>query len=123
MYLARNAAPCRPDVTLAEHMVDVRARAAGNRDGLAGEVAELARASTNDGGTGRSERAAATRGEGNVSAPTSAETADFATPIPYQIRLVTQQQLVALWRSPDGMWNQLGIHIPNSLFAGAAPSG
>ncbi|KAH7310719.1 ABC-2 type transporter-domain-containing protein [Stachybotrys elegans] len=43
---------------------------------------------------------------------------DFASPLLYQLKLVTIRQLIALWRNPDYIWNKIGIHISNSLFAG-----
>lgn len=46
------------------------------------------------------------------------DTADFATPLKHQLILVTKRQLVALWRNPDYIWNKIGLHVTNSLFAG-----
>ncbi|KAK1480397.1 multidrug resistance protein CDR1 [Colletotrichum cuscutae] len=44
--------------------------------------------------------------------------AGFATPIAYQVYLVTSRQLIALWRNPDYVWNKIGLHITNGLFGG-----
>ncbi|KAH6658427.1 putative ABC multidrug transporter [Truncatella angustata] len=42
----------------------------------------------------------------------------FAAPLPYQLALVTQRQLVSLWRNPDYVWNKIGLHVTNALFGG-----
>jgi ATP-binding cassette subfamily G (WHITE) protein 2 (SNQ2) len=44
--------------------------------------------------------------------------ADFAAPIRRQIVLVTKRQFISLWRNPDYIWNKIGLHVTNSLFAG-----
>jgi ABC-type multidrug transport system ATPase subunit len=51
-------------------------------------------------------------------APPKSSFAAFATPLSYQLRLVTARQLVALWRNPDYSWNKIGLHISNGLFGG-----
>lgn len=43
---------------------------------------------------------------------------DFATPLFYQLVLVTRRQAIALWRNPDYIWNKLFLHILNGLFGG-----
>jgi ABC-type multidrug transport system permease subunit len=46
------------------------------------------------------------------------EAQSFATPIWYQILLVTRRQVISLWRNPDYVWNKIGLHVSNSLFGG-----
>jgi hypothetical protein len=46
------------------------------------------------------------------------ETRSFATPIWYQVLLVTRRQVISLWRNPDYVWNKIGLHVSNSLFGG-----
>lgn len=46
------------------------------------------------------------------------DTRSFATPKMYQIKLVTERQLISLWRNPDYVWNKILLHVFASLFAG-----
>ena len=116
-YFARNGAPCPPNTNPAEHIVDVVQGRYGTaidwpqtwldseeyRRTMA-ELEELSRSQIWE--------------KGDDAHSAEEENKDFATPIPYQIRLVTQRQILALWRNPDYVWNKIGIHISNSLFAG-----
>lgn len=42
----------------------------------------------------------------------------FATPIYYQVAIVTRRQFMALWRNPDYVWNKIILHVTNALFGG-----
>jgi energy-coupling factor transporter ATP-binding protein EcfA2 len=44
--------------------------------------------------------------------------ASFATPVWYQMKIVTRRQAIALWRNPDYIWNKIGLHVTNGLFGG-----
>lgn len=43
---------------------------------------------------------------------------DFATPTSFQIKEVTKRQFITLWRTPDYVWNKIGLHVTNALFGG-----
>ncbi|RKK50582.1 Brefeldin A resistance protein [Fusarium oxysporum f. sp. cepae] len=121
-YFARNGAPCELGVNPAEHIVDVVQGRFGtavdwpqkwlDSDEYSQTMAELAALNTSASvpNTGRNDAHPATEQEEDVN--------DFATPVLYQIRLVTERQLVALWRNPDYVWNKIGLHVTNALFGG-----
>jgi ATP-binding cassette subfamily G (WHITE) protein 2 (SNQ2) len=116
-YFAKNGAPCPQDVNPAEHIVDVvQGRQLDDIDWAQQwldspeyqhTISEIKGINTE-----QSKHAADTPvGE-------EEDSADFATPIRRQIVLVTKCQLVSLWRNPDYIWNKIGLHVTNSLFAG-----
>ncbi|KAH7230842.1 ABC multidrug transporter [Fusarium solani] len=121
-YFARNGAPCELGVNPAEHIVDVVQGRFGtaidwpqkwlDSDEYSQTMAELAALNTSASvtNTGRNDAHPATEQEEDGN--------DFATPVLYQIRLVTERQLVALWRNPDYVWNKIGLHVTNALFGG-----
>ncbi|KAK4545939.1 hypothetical protein LTR36_002503 [Oleoguttula mirabilis] len=116
-YFARHGAPCAEHTNPAEHIVDVVQGRQGDsidwpqewlgseeyRHTLA-ELEELNRIQMSEKGE---------TGEDEVE-----DTADFATPVRHQIMLVTRRQCLALWRNPDYIWNKIGLHVTQSLFAG-----
>lgn len=114
-YFAQNGAPCPPETNPAEHIVDVVQGRLGTdadwpqlwldsyqRSRAMEELAELE---------------AVQPSGGAVESDEDAEM-DFATPLSFQISMVTKRQLVALWRNPDYVWNKIGLHVSNALFAG-----
>lgn len=117
-YFARNGAPCPPGANPAEHIVDVVQGRFGNeidwpQQWLNSTEREQAMTELD---TLNAEQKA-----NDNSSPNDIETEearDFATPIRYQIILVTKRQLIALWRNPDYVWNKVGLHVSNALFGG-----
>ncbi|KAK5113313.1 hypothetical protein LTR85_010930 [Meristemomyces frigidus] len=116
-YFARHGAPCAEHVNPAEHIVDVvQGRQGDNIDWpqewldseeyrhTMAELDELNRIQI-------SEKSDTAAGEEKVAI-------DFATPIRHQLAIVTRRQLLALWRSPDYIWNKIGLHVFQALFAG-----
>ncbi|KAK6197215.1 hypothetical protein LQW54_010831 [Pestalotiopsis sp. IQ-011] len=121
-YFAQRGAPCPSDANPAEHIVDVvqgRFGAEIDWPGQWFESQEREKAMDELDRLGKiqlelpKEAAAALAAEAS-----EAELGDFATPVSYQTRLVTQRQCVALWRNPEYVWNKIGLHITNSLFGG-----
>ncbi|KAI9168002.1 ABC multidrug [Paramyrothecium foliicola] len=121
-YFAKNGAPPAADVNPAEHIVDVVQGRFGShidwpqvwvdskeKEDALSELAEL-EATTPF-------KEAATNSAA-IDGSFDAESRDFATPIPYQVRVVIHRQLIALWRNPDYIWNKIGIHVSNALFSG-----
>ncbi|KAI1757888.1 putative ABC multidrug transporter [Xylaria castorea] len=113
-YFARHGVPCPPDSNPAEHIVDVvQGRFGTETDWPAEWEASQERQKTIETLT------VLEQDSGNASAGQSKEDEkDFAAPIPYQISLVTRRQLLSLWRNPDYVWNKIGLHVSNGLFAG-----
>ena len=116
-YFARNGAPCPEDANPAEHIVDVVQGRQGDgtdwpQQWLASPEYQHTMEELKKINLDQAKDAALT----NVEEPE--DTADFATPLKHQLILVTKRQLVALWRNPDYIWNKIGLHVTNSLFAG-----
>jgi ATP-binding cassette subfamily G (WHITE) protein 2 (SNQ2) len=121
-YFARNGVPCPEESNPAEHIVDVvqgrfgteidwpqvwldspeRVHTMHELDELNIDVEEgLKRVPAYD--------------DTNTSLD---QQASFATPLWYQVKLVTRRQMIALWRNPDYIWNKIGLHVTNGLFGG-----
>jgi ATP-binding cassette subfamily G (WHITE) protein 2 (SNQ2) len=115
-YFSRNGAPCPQDANPAEHIVDVVQGRQGDgtdwpQQWLASPeyqhmMEELHRINLDQAKNGK------------AAIDDVEDTANFASPIKYQIVLVTKRRLIALWRNPDYIWNKIGVHVTNSLFAG-----
>jgi ATP-binding cassette subfamily G (WHITE) protein 2 (SNQ2) len=115
-YFARHGAPCPQDANPAEHIVDViQGRQNDGTDWPQEWIAspeyqhmmnELHQINLDQAKSAK------------VTTIEDEDTADFASPIKYQISLVTKRRLIALWRNPDYIWNKIGVHVTNSLFAG-----
>ncbi|OHE99429.1 multidrug resistance protein CDR1 [Colletotrichum orchidophilum] len=121
-YFARNGTACPPHANPAEHIVDVVQGRFGTEidwpqtwldsPERQAAITELDALNSN-------------RDEGKDAPPSTTadevnedQLAGFATPVSYQVYLVTCRQLVALWRNPDYVWNKIGLHITNGLFGG-----
>lgn len=114
-YFARNGHPCPEDVNPAEHIIDVIQGRQGKEVNWPEQwlvspeyqhmMDEIHRLNIE---------------QAKLSDDTDAEedSADFASPIRHQVAMVTKRQLIALWRNPDYIWNKIGAHVSNSLFAG-----
>ncbi|KAK7732557.1 hypothetical protein SLS53_008444 [Cytospora paraplurivora] len=115
-YFARNGAPCPPETNPAEHIVDVVQGRLGTdadwpqlwtdsyqRHRAMDELAQLESVQPTSGGADEAD---------------DERQRDFATPLGYQISMVTRRQLTALWRNPDYIWNKIGLHVSNALFGG-----
>lgn len=113
-YFAQNGAPCPPATNPAEHIVDVVQGRLGTdadwpqlwenspqRQQAMEELSELETMQPPPEKAGEEERLR-----------------DFAAPLGYQIRMVTERQVTALWRNPDYIWNKIGLHVSNALFGG-----
>jgi hypothetical protein len=115
-YFARNGAPCPQDANPAEHIVDViQGRQSDGTDWpqqwLASPEYQHMINELHQINLDQVQNAKPTPIDGE-------DTADFASPIKHQIILVTKRRLIALWRNPDYIWNKIGVHVTNSLFAG-----
>jgi hypothetical protein len=115
-YFARHRAPCPQDANPAEHIVDViQGRQSDGTDWpqewIASPEYQHMMNELHQINQDQAKGATATTIEDE-------DTADFASPIKYQIILVTKRRLIALWRNPDYIWNKIGVHVTNSLFAG-----
>ncbi|KAF5626367.1 multidrug resistance CDR1 [Fusarium tjaetaba] len=118
-YFARHGAPCEPGMNPAEHIVDVVQGRYGtgidwpqkwlDSEEFSQTMAEL-RALNASASAGDADHTATDQEEEDVN--------DFPNPVLYQIRLVTQRQLVALWRNPDYVWNKMSLHVTNALVGG-----
>ena len=122
-YFARNGVPCPEDSNPAEHIVDVvqgrfgteidwpqvwldspeRSNAMAELDLINSEVDDesLEKIPTSD-----------------IANAAPEKDTSFATPIWYQMKIVTRRQVIALWRNPDYIWNKIGLHVTNGLFGG-----
>ncbi|KAK6837992.1 hypothetical protein PG987_006273 [Apiospora arundinis] len=123
-YFSRNGAAAAPDVNPAEHIVDVVQGRFGTEidwpevwNASKERTEALAELERLDNGQ-TLEKTGTTSQATPVSEPTEAESKDYATPVLYQIKLVTLRQSMALWRNPDYIWNKIGLHVTNSLFGG-----
>ncbi|KAI0096799.1 putative ABC multidrug transporter [Nemania sp. FL0031] len=113
-YFARHGVPCHPGSNPAEHIVDVvQGRFGTETDWPAVWEASSERQRTLDKLTELEQDHSHTH-----FGMKEEDEKDFATPITYQISLVTRRQLLSLWRNPDYVWNKIGIHVTNGLFAG-----
>ncbi|KAG8903275.1 hypothetical protein FRB99_003542 [Tulasnella sp. 403] len=119
-YLGRNGATCPDDANPAEFMLEAIGAGSGKRIGprdwkyiwldspeyqtLVREVEEF-----------KAEGAA--RGDLDTTKPTTCmpPRAD-ATPIWYQLRIVSERAIRALWRNPDYTWTRIFVHVFLSLF-------
>jgi ATP-binding cassette subfamily G (WHITE) protein 2 (SNQ2) len=113
-YFARNGAACPQDTNPAEHIVDVVQGRLGDdidwpQTWLDSPEHQHTMSEIHQINTDLAAKPQADEPE---------DTANFATPIRFQILLVTKRQLTALWRNPDYIWNKIGLHVTNSLFAG-----
>ncbi|KAI4599597.1 hypothetical protein KJ359_001694 [Pestalotiopsis sp. 9143b] len=121
-YFAQRGAPCPSDANPAEHIVDVVQGRFGAEIDWPGqwlESQEREKAMDELDRLGKIQLKLPEEAAPALAAEASeAELGDFATPVSYQTRLVTQRQCVALWRNPEYVWNKIGLHITNSLFGG-----
>ncbi|KAL6405431.1 ABC multidrug transporter [Ilyonectria robusta] len=113
-YFSQRHAPCSPAPNPAEHIVDVVQGCSGPFTDWhkRWEESEERRQMMKE-----IESINAGVREATVSARDRDEN-DFATPLFYQLVLVTRRQAIALWRNPDYIWNKLFLHILNGLFGG-----
>ncbi|ROV97280.1 hypothetical protein VSDG_04785 [Cytospora chrysosperma] len=116
-FFAANGAPCPPETNPAEHIVDV----VQGRLGTDADWPQI----WNDSPQRAQAMVELEQLENMTPPPEKMDAAghdeskqDFATPLLYQIRMVTQRQIVAMWRNPDYIWNKIGLHITNALFGG-----
>lgn len=119
-YFAQRGAPCAPDANPAEHIVEMVQGAAGGytdwsqqweeskeRQDMMQEIDSLNTAPYPE-----------KQPESNDSTEAKTKKLAFATPLLYQVYLVTARQATALWRNPDYVWNKLLLHVCNGLFGG-----
>ncbi len=124
-YFAERGCPCPRDINPAEHVVDVVQGRFGaevdwpqqwlDSQERKTSLEEISRLSNLQQSPEPKERQA---GDPSISSVILQDTHSFATPMSYQIRLVTERALVALWRNPDYAWNKIGLHVSNALFGG-----
>ncbi|KAI1741490.1 putative ABC multidrug transporter [Xylaria scruposa] len=113
-YFARHGVPCPPNSNPAEHIVDVvQGRFGTETDWPAEWESSQERQRTME----RLTELEQDRGH-TYAGQSKQDEKDFAAPILYQISLVTRRQLLSLWRNPDYVWNKIGLHVSNGLFAG-----
>ncbi|KAI1422119.1 putative ABC multidrug transporter [Xylaria sp. FL1777] len=113
-YFARHGVPCPPSSNPAEHIVDVvQGRFGTETDWPAEWEASRERQQTLE------QLTVLEQDQSHGHEKTGMEDEkSFAAPILYQISLVTRRQLLSLWRNPDYVWNKIGLHVSNALFAG-----
>jgi ABC-type multidrug transport system ATPase subunit len=117
-YFARNGAQCNADANPAEHIIDtVQGRNGVEKDWVKIWNESPERKKMIEELDNLNQEALQQRSVFREDSPDS-NTQDFATPIPYQLRVVTVRQSVALWRNPDYVWNKVMMHIIQALFAG-----
>lgn len=117
-YFARRGVPCPPECNIAEHIVDVVQGRFGTEidwPTMWDESEEKREALSQLDQLNQQQQIEEKEGHSNH---TFEDTRDFATPLAYQIQLVTKRQLIALWRNPDYIWNKIGLHVSNALFGG-----
>ncbi|KAI0536310.1 putative ABC multidrug transporter [Xylaria digitata] len=113
-YFARHEVPCPPNSNAAEHIVDVvQGRFGTDTDWPAEWEASREQQQTMEKLTILEQHRV-----NELEGPSEEDEKDFAAPIPYQISQVTRRQLLSLWRNPDYVWNKIGLHVSNGLFAG-----
>ncbi|KAI1124029.1 putative ABC multidrug transporter [Nemania abortiva] len=114
-YFARHGVPCPPDSNPAEHIVDVvQGRFGTETDWPAEWEASQERQQTLE----KLAELEQNHDHARVGQDRREDEKDFAAPILSQISLVTRRQLLSLWRNPDYVWNKIGLHVTNGLFAG-----
>ncbi|KUI62882.1 Brefeldin A resistance protein [Cytospora mali] len=106
-YFAENGAPCPPETNPAEHIVDVV-------QGRLGTDADWPQIWLNSPQRQQAmqelEQLEAVQPSSETPEAIEESNKDFATPLSYQISMVTKRQLTALWRNPDYIWNKIGLH-------------
>ncbi|KAF2971491.1 hypothetical protein GQX73_g2127 [Xylaria multiplex] len=113
-YFTRHGVPCPPNSNAAEHIVDVvQGRFGTETDWPAEWEASREQQQIMEKLTILEQHRANALEESS-----DEDEKDFAAPIPYQISQVTRRQLLSLWRNPDYVWNKIGLHVSNGLFAG-----
>ncbi|KAJ5365460.1 multidrug resistance protein CDR1 [Penicillium concentricum] len=116
-YFTQRGAPCPPDTNPAEHIVDVvqsHLDVDWHQQWLeSGEIVQLMQELDELNATARQNQPSI-----QPSAREGKKEVGFATPVLYQVLLVTRRQMVALWRNPDYVWNKIFLHITNGLFGG-----
>lgn len=115
-YFAKNGAACPEDTNPAEHIVDVVQGRQG--DNIDWPECWLASPECQHMISRLQEINAMQAKETSTQPDAPEDNANFATPIKHQIALVTKRQFISLWRNPDYVWNKIGLHVTNSLFAG-----
>jgi ABC-type multidrug transport system permease subunit len=122
-YFAKNGAPCDLETNPAEHIVDVvQGRLDPNVDWSQVWLSSQERTDMMD-ELERLRDPKQLEKDGFDLQGTELETEaedkrDFASPLLYQIRLVTLRQFRALWRNPGYVWNKISLHVTSALFGG-----
>ncbi|KAG8862307.1 hypothetical protein FRB96_001886 [Tulasnella sp. 330] len=112
-YFARNGAECPPDVNPAEYMLEAIGAGSGRRVGprdwhdIWKDSPEYAQAIQD---VEELKAAGFARGQEDRAKPTT-----YATPLLYQLRLVCERAIRALWRMPDYTWTRIFVHMFLSL--------
>ncbi|ERS96089.1 ABC multidrug transporter [Sporothrix schenckii 1099-18] len=113
-YFARNGAPCPPDTNPADHIVEVIQGKAGGR--TIADWVDLWDASPERDAAYQKMLTLASAGADN--GPPAGDDLEYASPLPFQFRMVLHRLMVQLWRSPDYVWNKINLHIFAALFGG-----
>lgn len=119
-YFAQRGAPCALDANPAEHIVEVVQGAAGGSTDWSQQWEESKEREDMMQEIDFLNTAVYPSQTIESNNPTDQKTKKlaFATPILYQVYLVTKRQSIALWRNPDYVWNKLLLHVCNGLFGG-----
>jgi hypothetical protein len=122
-YFARNGAPCGLDMNPAEHIVDVvQGRSSLDTDWAQTWLASKERSHMMEELDHLNKRETLEKNGSIAHQPEESNMAeaqrDFATPVSYQIRLVTTRQFISLWRNPGYVWNKMSLHVTSALFGG-----
>jgi len=131
-YLARNGAHCPDDANPAEFMLEAIGAGSARRIGphdwkdiwLASPEYQKALQDIQ-----KLEEKGQTRLEENMSKPQACKSSTLfgrvwcltplvsdATPLLYQLKVVSRRAISALWRSPDYVWTRMFVHISIGLF-------
>ncbi|KAK6068393.1 multidrug resistance protein CDR1 [Seiridium cupressi] len=114
-YFAERDAPCPEGANPAEHIVDV---VQGRLDPEVDWAQQWNESPQREEVMAELEPLQNVQDDGEKSKGSEDELKSFAAPLHYQLALVTQRQLIALWRNPDYIWNKIGLHVTNALFGG-----
>lgn len=114
-YFAQRNAPCPEGANPAEHIVDV---VQGRLDPQVDWAEQWNASSQKEQIMGELDILQTIQPEGQANDEGDSDLKSFAAPLPYQLALVTQRQLVSFWRNPDYVWNKIGLHVTNALFGG-----
>ncbi|KAI1846646.1 hypothetical protein JX265_009051 [Neoarthrinium moseri] len=112
-YFNQRGAPCPHDANPAEHIVDVVQGRLNPDTDWARQWTESSQRQLM-----MTELERLQKDRSNKQSMDTDKLKSFASPLSYQLVLVTKRQIVSLWRNPDYVWNKIILHITSALFGG-----